>query len=74
MTDNTITRPAAEILQMRPTRKMRVISILECSGYCPHSNSCTRNPAIPHKLHICSNKDCPCHGRARYEGMAEVKP
>lgn len=40
----------------------------QCSRYCSGGNRCYCRSEVPHQLHICSNRNCVCHSRERYEG------
>ena len=37
-----------------------------CKLYCPEGNPCTCSADVPHELHICSLRRCPCHSAERY--------
>lgn len=39
-----------------------------CAHCCPGKQPCCCTNQHPHVLHICSNPDCMCHSRRRYDG------
>ncbi len=43
-----------------------------CRALCPCGNPCTCS-GHPHALHICSDPDCPCHSRTRYDEARQRK-
>lgn len=40
---------------------------LRCREECPGGGACCLRADVAHTLHICSDRLCECHGRARYE-------
>ena len=39
----------------------------ECSSKCPGKQPCALDPAVRHTLHLCTDPDCSCHQRDRYQ-------
>lgn len=40
----------------------------QCARKCPGKRPCCLSPGVYHLLHVCSEPECECHGRERYEG------
>jgi hypothetical protein len=46
----------------------------KCNDCCPEGHGCALRADMPHVLHICSNPQCKCHSKARYQPGATPEP
>jgi hypothetical protein len=53
---------------------MHITESSKCPHTCPGGHECCLSADVKdHVWHICSDKDCPCHSRERYEGERHAK-
>ena len=55
-------------------RPSRFQGVTGCNALCPEGKLCNCEDPVysSHELHICSDPDCKCHSRRRYEGPKKL--
>lgn len=59
---------------MNRVKRSRFQGVTGCSSLCPEGKLCNCEDPVysSHELHICSDPECRCHSRERYEGPKKL--